>query len=155
MTDDERTGRVSRRTVLGRGAAVTVSLGAAGLLAACANEAAAGAGGTGTGTGTGSGGGAAAATDPIATADIPVGSGKIFPARKVVVAQPTAGEFKAFSAVCTHGGCTVNKIEGNTIVCPCHGGTYSLADGSVLGGPPPRPLPAVAVTVEGDVLNIG
>jgi Rieske Fe-S protein len=153
MSDDERTGTVSRRTVLGRGAAVTMSLGAAGLLAACANQADAGTGGTG---GTGSDGGAGAgAADPIATSDIPVGSGRIFPDRKVVVAQPAAGEFKAFSAVCTHGGCTVNKIVGNTIVCPCHGGTYSLADGSVLGGPPPRPLAVVAVTVDGANLTLG
>ena len=71
MSDDERTGTVSRRTVLGRGAAVTMSLGAAGLLAACANQADAGTGGTG---GTGSDGGAGAgAADPIATSDIPVG----------------------------------------------------------------------------------
>jgi Rieske Fe-S protein len=160
MSDDERTGTVSRRTVLGRGAAVTVSLGAAGLLAACANEANAGAGGTnsgsggGAGTGGGSGGGSGA-TEPIAASDIPVGSAKIFPDRKVVVAQPAAGEFKAFSAVCTHGGCTVNKIQGNTIVCPCHGGTYSLADGSVISGPPPRPLAAVNVTVNGGNLTVG
>jgi Rieske Fe-S protein len=87
--------------------------------------------------------------------DIPVGSAKIFADRKVIVAQPTAGEFKAFSAVCTHGGCLVNKIQGNTAVCPCHGGTYNLADGGVVSGPPPRPLPAVTVTVNGDNLTLG
>jgi Rieske Fe-S protein len=146
---DEHTGTVSRRTVLGRGAAVTASLGAAGLLAACGNNA--GTGGT-EGSG-GTGGGAVGGT--IAVSDIPVGSAKIFADRKVVVAQPAAGEFKAFSAVCTHAGCVVNRIQGDTVVCPCHGGTYSLADGSVVSGPPPRPLPAVAVTVNGDNLTLG
>jgi nitrite reductase/ring-hydroxylating ferredoxin subunit len=149
MSDDERAGTVSRRTVLGRGAAVTVSLGAAGLLAACASEAGAGTSGT-SNAGSGSG-----ATEQIATSDIPVGSGKIFPDRNVIVAQPAAGEFKAFSVVCTHGGCSVNRIQGNTVVCPCHGGTYSLADGSVVSGPPPRPLTAVSVSVDGDNLTVG
>jgi len=151
MSDDERTGTLSRRTVISRGAAVTAALGTAGLLAACGNEAAAGPGAPG---GSGTGGGAAT-TDPIAVSDVPVGSGKIFPDRKIVVAQPAAGQFKAFSAVCTHGGCTVSKIEGNNIICPCHGGTYSLADGSVVSGPPPRPLATVAVAVNGDNLTVG
>src|SRR4051812_12916966 len=111
MSDDERTGTVSRRTALSRGAAVTASVGAAGLLAACGVGA--GAGTEGAGGSGGSGGGAAA--DPIPASDIPVGSAKIFPDRRIVVAQPTAGEFKAFSAVCTHAGCTVNKIQGNTV----------------------------------------
>ena len=150
MSDDERTGTLSRRTVISRGAAVTAVLGTAGLLAACGNEAAAGPSAPG-----GSGTGGAAASDPIAVSDVPVGSGKIFPDRKIVVAQPAAGQFKAFSAVCTHGGCTVSKIEGNNIICPCHGGTYSLADGSVVSGPPPRPLATVAVAVNGDNLTVG
>jgi Rieske Fe-S protein len=143
--------------VLGRGAAVTASLGAAGLLAACAGNAAAGGNGSGgSAGGNGSGGsGGAAATGPIAASDIPVGSGKIFAARKVIVAQPTAGQFTAFSAVCTHQGCLVSKIQGDTIICPCHGGTYSLADGSVISGPPPAPLPAVTVTVNGGNLTLG
>ena len=69
------------------------------------------------------------------TSEVPVGGGKIFTADKVVVTQPTAGEFKAFSAMCTHQGCPVSKIEGNEIDCTCHGSKFSIADGSVHEGP--------------------
>ena len=64
---------------------------------------------------------ASAASDAIAKADIPVGGGKVFDALKVVVTQPTAGDYKAFSAVCTHQGCTVNGVSNGVITCPCHG----------------------------------
>jgi Rieske Fe-S protein len=69
---------------------------------------------------------------------------------KVVVTQPTAGEFKAFSSTCTHMSCQVTSISGDRIACPCHGSSYSIVDGSVQGGPAPRPLPKVAIKVEGD-----
>jgi Rieske Fe-S protein len=84
------------------------------------------------------------------TSDIPVGGGMIFPAKLVVVTQPTAGEFKAFSAVCTHMGCTVNQIANGRIDCPCHGSEYSITDGAVLAGPAPKPLPAKTIKVTGD-----
>ena len=84
------------------------------------------------------------------TSDIPVGGGKIFDTQLVVVTQPTAGEFKAFSAVCTHMGCTVNQIANGRIDCPCHGSEYSITDGAVLAGPAPKPLPAKSFKVAGD-----
>jgi thiosulfate dehydrogenase (quinone) large subunit len=56
------------------------------------------------------------------------------------------GDFRAFSAVCTHAGCTVGLASGQ-FVCPCHGGRYSVQDGAVLGGPPPSPLRALNVRV--------
>jgi Rieske Fe-S protein len=84
------------------------------------------------------------------TGDIPVGSGKIFDKQLVVVTQPSAGEFKAFSAVCTHLGCTVNQISAGRIDCPCHGSQYSIADGAVLHGPAPKPLPAKQIKITGD-----
>ena len=56
------------------------------------------------------------------------------------------GDFRAFSAVCTHAGCTVD-LSGGEFVCPCHGGTYSVQNGAVLGGPPPSALPALHVQV--------
>jgi Rieske Fe-S protein len=77
----------------------------------------------------------------------------LFSDQKVVVTQPSAGTFKAFSAVCTHQGCTVNEVADGTIDCPCHGSKYAVADGSVVHGPAPRPLPARQVEVSGnDVL---
>jgi nitrite reductase/ring-hydroxylating ferredoxin subunit len=84
-----------------------------------------------------------------ATSEIPVGSGMIFPGPQVVVTQPTAGEFKAFSAVCTHMGCIVNQISNGTIDCPCHGSQYSITTGDVVAGPAPRPLPAKQIKVSG------
>ncbi|MEU2079404.1 Rieske (2Fe-2S) protein [Streptomyces sp. NPDC013489] len=88
------------------------------------------------------------------TADIPVGGGTVFTAEKVVVTQPTAGEFKAFSAVCTHQGCLVNKVADGTIDCPCHGSKFSVTDAAVVAGPAPRPLPAEQITVSGDSITL-
>jgi Rieske Fe-S protein len=84
-----------------------------------------------------------------AVSDVPVGGGKVFTDAKIVVTQPSAGQFKAFTAVCTHAGCVVAKVENNTIDCPCHGSKFSVTDGSVVGGPAPSPLAAVNVTVKG------
>ena len=86
------------------------------------------------------------------TADVPVGSGVIVD--KIVVTQPSAGEFKGFSAICTHAGCTVNKVADGTIDCPCHGSKFNL-DGSVANGPATKPLEPAAVTVQGDSIVLG
>jgi Rieske Fe-S protein len=106
------------------------------------------AGGSGSG---GSGGSGAALTE---TSAIPVGSGKIFTAQKVVVTQPSAGDFKAFSAVCTHQGCIVNQIAQGNIVCPCHGSQFSIKNGSVVAGPAPSPLPSRSITVTGSKITL-
>jgi Rieske Fe-S protein len=92
-----------------------------------------------TSTAAGSKAGAGAALR-IPLSDIPVGGGVIRAADKVVVTQATAGQYKAFSAVCQHQGCTVGSIEGKNIVCPCHGSAYSIVDGSVVNGPTTKPL---------------
>jgi Rieske Fe-S protein len=86
-------------------------------------------------------------------ADIPVGSGKIFPDSQAVITQPKNGEFKAFSAVCTHQGCTVATVT-DTINCDCHGSKYSITDGSVVNPPAPQPLPAKTIKVDGDTLTV-
>jgi nitrite reductase/ring-hydroxylating ferredoxin subunit len=90
---------------------------------------------------------------PARTADIPVGGGKVFADRDLVVTQPVAGTFKAFSATCTHQGCTVAEVAGGTINCPCHGSRFGVADGAVKAGPAPRPLPARTITVQGDAIT--
>ena len=89
------------------------------------------------------------------TSEIPVGSGKIFTSEKVVVTQPNSGDFKAFSAVCTHMGCIVSTISNGTIDCPCHGSQYSISTGAVVGGPAPSPLPAQAIKVTGSNIFLG
>ncbi|MEV0280338.1 Rieske (2Fe-2S) protein [Streptomyces sp. NPDC050610] len=89
------------------------------------------------------------------TSEIPMGGGKVFKERKVVVTQPVKGRFKAFSAVCTHQGCLVGDVSNGTINCPCHGSKYSIEDGSVRHGPSTRPLPATQVSVQGDSVQLG
>jgi Rieske Fe-S protein len=78
-----------------------------------------------------------------------VGGGKVLTAQKIVVTQPQAGSFHAFTAICTHQGCIVNAVSGGTINCPCHGSKYSITNGSVVNGPAPLPLAAVSIKVEG------
>ena len=97
-----------------------------------------------------SGGGTAAAVAALATtAEVPEGGGKIIDGKNIVITQPAAGTFKAFSAVCTHQGCIVSTVADGTIDCPCHGSKFSVKDGSVVNGPATRPLPPVAIKVEG------
>jgi Rieske Fe-S protein len=88
------------------------------------------------------------------TGDIPVGGGKIFSADKVVVTQPSEGDFKAYDTTCSHAGCAVTKIAGGTINCPCHGAKFSLQDGSVTDGPAPTGLQEVSIKVEGDAIQL-
>ena len=83
------------------------------------------------------------------TSDVPAGGGKILADKKIVITQPRAGSFEAFSAVCTHQGCTVSSVSGGTINCPCHGSKFSVANGSVVAGPAPSPLAAVGIKVQG------
>ncbi|MEU0337135.1 Rieske (2Fe-2S) protein [Streptomyces sp. NPDC006193] len=88
------------------------------------------------------------------TADIPEGGGRVIADRKVVVTQPSKGEFKAFSAVCTHQGCTVSRVADGTIDCPCHGSAFRIADGSVARGPATRPLAEKPVMVHGNSVHL-
>lgn len=145
---------VTRRGVI-RGAAVgglTLPL-----LAACgedepSTEPAGSDSGTGGASGDGGAGGAGGAR--VAKADVPVGGGAVLAGAKVVVTQPAKGDFKAFTAVCTHQGCLVNKVADGKIQCPCHGSMYSVEDGSVVAGPAPSPLAEKSVTAEGDELVV-
>ncbi|WP_250213782.1 Rieske (2Fe-2S) protein [Acrocarpospora catenulata] len=106
-------------------------------------------------TAAGDGGGDAPAANAFAkTADIPEGSGKIFESDQIVITQPSAGQFKAFTAVCTHQGCTVGSISNGTINCPCHGSKFKITDGSVAGGPAKGPLREIPLTVSGDSITL-
>jgi len=95
------------------------------------------------------GGGAPAANALTTTAQVPDGGGRIIDGKNIVVTQPEAGSFKAFTAVCTHQGCIVSTVSGGTINCPCHGSKFSIKDGSVVNGPATQPLAAIAIKVEG------
>ncbi|MEU0311157.1 MULTISPECIES: Rieske (2Fe-2S) protein [Streptomyces] len=146
-----------RRTVLTAGAA-----GAAALVTGCGSSADEGGGGDASGTPTGTasdtaspGASPGGGQQLAATGDIPVGGGTIFKEQKVVVTQPEEGEFKAFSAVCTHAQCLVSTVSDGTINCPCHGSKFSITDAAVEAGPATRPLPAEQITVEGGAIRLG
>lgn len=145
---------VTRRAVL-RGA--TLGGVALPLLAACAGGNASGSSpdpaGSGSSGSSGSSGGSGGAT--VATADVPVGGGTILQGQQVVVTQPAQGDFKAFSAICTHQGCTVTGVTNGEIVCPCHGSHFSIKDGSPVSGPAQSALAAKKVSVEGDQISVG
>jgi Rieske Fe-S protein len=106
-------------------------------------------GGTPAASGASAGGAAGGAAVLASTASVPVGGGKILTAQQIVITQPAAGSYKAFTAVCTHQGCIVSTVADGTIDCPCHGSKFSVKDGSVVNGPAPSPLAPVAIKVEG------
>lgn len=142
MTDLDL-GRVelNRRTVLATGASVV----GVGLLAACA-----------TGSDGSAGGGVSATPGGplVALADVPVGGAVAVTTaggEKIVVAQPEAGQVVAFSAICTHRGCTVAP-DGDRLACPCHGSVFDAFTGAVVNGPAEDPLPAFAVALDGDAV---
>ena len=99
-------------------------------------------------------GAANAGTVVAKLADIPIGGGVIFNDLGIVLTRPTDGDVKAFSAICTHEGCTVSNVSGGTINCECHQSKFRVADGSVADGPAPAPLPPRKVTVEGDNVKL-
>ena len=96
--------------------------------------------------------GAADATVVGKLKEFPPGSGKVvrFGTRPAIVVHLPGGEFRAFSAVCTHLQCTVQyRTDLELIWCACHNGRFDLA-GRNVGGPPPRPLDALEVAIRGD-----
>jgi Rieske Fe-S protein len=133
----------SRRTLLraaGAGATVaTVAVAAA----ACGNSS------------TGSATPANAAGVTVATSKIPLDGGEIIASAQIVITQPSAGTYKAFSAICTHMGCTVAAVAHNVIQCPCHGSMFSASDGSVIQGPAQSPLAAKSITVANGQITVG
>ncbi|MBL0886777.1 Rieske (2Fe-2S) protein [Myceligenerans indicum] len=131
----------TRREILrGAGVASGALVGGA-ALAACS----AGGGATSDGTGADSASGGV-----VAVADVPVGGAvsATIDGQEALVTQPVEGEIHAFSAICTHQGCTVLPGDGD-LACPCHGSRYALTDAAVLAGPAPKPLPEIPVTVDG------
>jgi Rieske Fe-S protein len=83
-------------------------------------------------------------------------TGRIVPfgTQPVIVVRTTTGELRAFSATCTHLTCTVQyRSDLEHIWCACHNGHYDL-NGRNIAGPPPRPLDAFDVTVQGEDIMI-
>ena len=89
--------------------------------------------------------------------EIPVGGSKIFTyptdVEPCILLRPAAEDYVAYSRLCTHASCPVfYQAQENRLNCPCHGGAFSVADGSVLTGPPPRPLPKIVIERRGSDL---
>ena len=99
--------------------------------------------------------GNSSAEEALTTTDqVPVGSGRIFPELEVVVTQPTKGEFKCFTAVCTHMGCIVSSVSYGGINCECHGSGFSVEDGSAVNPPATQPLAERQIKVKGDIITL-
>ncbi|MFF1678739.1 Rieske (2Fe-2S) protein [Streptomyces sp. NPDC058256] len=121
----------SRRTIL-RGAALTPVAGAT--LAAC--------------SGVGGGGTPARPTAPVelgVDSEVAKGSAKLYRDQNVVVSRAESGALKAFSSICTHAGCPIDKLEGATLTCSCHGSQFDAATGKVLQAPATVPLKELSV----------
>lgn len=142
---------VERRTVLHAGGLVAVG----GLVAACGSSGSTSSSSSSTSAAPSEPAPAPSAAAPSAdgdmpaVTDIPVGSGIILENEAIVLTQPTAGDVKAFTAICTHQGCLVSEVVNNEIICPCHGSRFSATDGSVITGPAQTPLASAGITVEG------
>ena len=134
---------MERRTVLIMGTAVA----AGSVVAACGSRDTAG----------GDPAAAASAAPPPAGAvaaisAVPVGGGYVNTDIAVVVTQPDAGSYRAFTAVCPHQGCLVSRVVDNEIICPCHNSRFSAVDGAVVSGPAQEGLAAARVAIDGDAI---
>ena len=147
MTASDYCHSCDRRTALR--AAGLVALSGSALLAGCSAQPSSGA----AGPGTPGGGSAAAGPASVATSEVTVGGGVIVN-EQYVVTQPQDGEFKAFSAICTHQGCVVGSVSDGVIICPCHNSQFDLTTGDPVAGPATDPLPTVAFTTSGSDIVI-
>ncbi|WP_369238331.1 Rieske (2Fe-2S) protein [Streptomyces sp. R21] len=130
----------SRRTVL-RGAALTPVAGLA--LTACSNNGEATNG---------------LPTEPVelgAESEVPKGGATLYRDQNMVVSRAEDGSLKAFSTICTHAGCPINKLEGTTLTCPCHGSQFDATTGKVLHTPATVPLNEMSVKVKGGTIVAG
>ncbi|MDK8663507.1 MULTISPECIES: Rieske (2Fe-2S) protein [Corynebacterium] len=88
------------------------------------------------------------APEEIAKTDVPVGSAVILD--KFIIAQPSAGQFVAYSAVCPHQQKKITKVEGETVKCVAHGSVFNIATGARVSGPAVTGLREVEVIEAGD-----
>src|SRR5690606_16037032 len=133
----------SRRQVLRGAGLVAGAVAGGGVLVACAE-------GTGSDRSADEVSASAAGQAVVALDDVPVGGAVSAEVAgvPVLVTRPTEDEVHAFSAVCTHQGCTVTPGDG-VLECPCHRSVFSLTDAAVQAGPAPEPLGETAVEISG------
>ncbi|MEU0739694.1 Rieske 2Fe-2S domain-containing protein [Streptomyces sp. NPDC006134] len=95
--------------------------------------------------------GPARPTAPVDLGDekeVAPGSATLYRDHNVVVSRDGDGSLKAYSTVCTHAGCPINKLKGTTLVCPCHGSEFDARTGEVLQAPATAPLKELPVRAE-------
>lgn len=149
MNDPMKPSTSRRALFAGAGA-----LGVAGVLAACGDDETP-APDTGDGNTPTTGAPAPQPGDVIAKkSEVPVGGGIVRGELGVVITQPTAGEFRGFTAICTHKQCVLANVSEGTINCGCHGSKFAIADGKVADGPAPTDLPSKELKVEGDDIKL-
>lgn len=167
----------SRRTVLRAAGVLAMAGGAAGMAACAADSDTATGGSTSSAPASSSASSSTASSPPsgsksssapstsaskapsgpsVAASKVPVGGGVILSDADYVVTQPTKGNYKAFTKICTHQGCAVAEVADGLIHCACHGSDYSIKDGSVVTPPATQPLAEHKVTVaDGKVVVTG
>lgn len=123
--------RASERQCSRRGFLVASAASFAGILAACGVESAA---------------------ETTGSSQVPVGSAIVLD--RYIIAQPEAGRFVAYSAVCPHQGAKVRIVEGDTVICPSHGSIFDISSGRPLAGPTDKGLSPATVSIEGDNLTV-
>ncbi|MDR7330573.1 Rieske (2Fe-2S) protein [Corynebacterium guangdongense] len=92
-----------------------------------------------------------APSEEVAATQVPVGSAVIV--GDVIIAQPTAGNFVAYSTSCPHQGNKITQVNDGTVTCTAHNSVFDIADGSVLDGPSRDPLAAGKATVDGGTVT--
>jgi Rieske Fe-S protein len=100
----------------------------------------------------------AAPTAPVelgAESEVPQGGAHLYQDHNVVVSRDAQGTLKAYSTICTHAGCPINKLEGTTLICPCHGSEFDAMTGKVVQSPATEPLPELPVKTSGGKLIAG
>jgi Rieske Fe-S protein len=133
QTPGQETSAVARRTVLRAAGLLGLTGAGAAALSACAEASASTA--------------EAPKGPSVATSKVPVGGGVILEDADYVITQPSKGQYKAFSKICTHQGCPVASVEDGVIHCNCHGSEYSIKDGSVTNPPATKGLAVAKTTV--------
>lgn len=130
----------ARRTVL-RAAALAPAVGLG--LTACSS---------------GGNGSRSAPTEPVdlgAADEVPVGGSKLYTDENVVVSRIADDEYKAFSSICTHARCPIEKLQGAKLTCQCHGSQFDARNGKVLREPAVTPLEELPVKVAGGKIVAG
>ncbi|GGL83777.1 (Fe-S)-binding protein [Streptomyces fumigatiscleroticus] len=89
-----------------------------------------------------------APVDLGAVSEVAEGGAALYRDHNVVVSRAEDGSLKAYSTICTHAQCPINKLEGTTLICPCHGSRFDARTGEVLHAPATQPLSELPVEAE-------